>query len=293
MPEVSSTFLTVGEVAAILKLSPDQIEGCAARGELRIAQIAGERRIYRRHLDEFIDLVVGKGPPRPPEPEILAFLDQCVAVPQDQATAEQLESAGIPADRVRRYDLARAIASDAHCPPWARSGRATWWAHGYRLVVPLWDAKGRVRSVRACRLGPASASAGADPVDPAKGAEPWKPIGLVMADLAFLALLRHPSIPPGDHRYAAEAASKHGIVVACGVRSYLLQATTVQEKGFDRAPVVGVLAGAWTADLAAAVPAGCAVRILEDEGSGEHAAEEVLPTLRARGCECDIIAGTA
>jgi hypothetical protein len=91
--------------------------------------------------------------PYPPEDEVRSLWAECVPVSDVAQVREYLEGRGIAPEAVEALDLARAIPDGAAHARWASyRGNApearTWLALGFRLVLPVYDARGAVRSVR-------------------------------------------------------------------------------------------------------------------------------------------------
>jgi len=278
-------FLTLDEVASSLSLSGDEVRQCIARGELRVTRVAGQDRVFRDHLDEFAAWVL-EGGRWPPESSVHAFLDACAPVGRDALLAGWFEEAGIARSVVEAADLCRSIDTEGPLPPWARTSSGSWVEEGYRLIVPMWDRDGCLRSVRAWRRKGPEGWDGVDPLVPGTP-EHWGHEGLVMADLAALALLRHPSVPPGDHRYAVEAVSLHGLLLATTLTGYLREAAALESRGFDRSPVLGLAPESWSRAVAAAIPAGAVVRLV-----GAVADPRLVPiasSLDEKGCRVERI----
>lgn len=153
-------------------------------------------------------------------------------------------------------DLApvRAIRHDQRLSVWARFRGRAWYETGHRLIVPVFDAAGLWRSVRAIRITDGDTPKRLPPAG-------HRAAGLVLANRAAILMLR------GDLK-------PERLIVAEGEPDWLTWTTRT-----DHA-VVGVLSGAWTAEHAARVPAGCVVviRTHADE-AGEHYAAELAATL--------------
>ena len=72
-----------------------------------------------------------------------------VPVTRDRAVCSWLEGRGIPPAKVARLDLARALPLELEAPAWARRGWLRWAPNGYRVLVPLFDHRGELRSLSA------------------------------------------------------------------------------------------------------------------------------------------------
>lgn len=210
----------------------------------------------------------------PPADELAAVWASCVPVTDDPEVSGYLNGRGILAAEVARRDLARALPASAKCPAWAGTGDddrwRSWAAQGARLVVPLFDARGELRSVlarfpRKVEVGPKSL-----------GAKGYQRGGLVMANARARAWLN-----------GIDATPEHGVVLE-GETCYLLTAVgpvsgqTWASRGGSPA-FFGVFSGSWTRELADRIPDGSHVAIAtDDDDQGDAYARKIIETLRAR-----------
>lgn len=261
--------------------------GCARGGDalglVAVARGLDERRDFRRvlaaaaevagaDLDERAPARPAPALRRPPVPapswppaEAVAELwAACGSVYNDPELAEALRRRALdPADLVDR-DLARALPVSAELPPWAR-----YWRPSNRLIVALYDATGRMVTLRARRLdggdGPKAL--------PARG---FRVTGAVMAD------------PLGRLLLAGEAVAwwtERTVIVSEGEPDFLTVATHYSDASEQAPAVIGIVAGAWTAEIAARLPAGCRVVIrTHSDAAGDRYAEEIGSSLAGR-CE--------
>jgi len=274
-------FLTPGEVASVLKLPIKTIRAFIASGHLRAARFGRALRIARSDLDRLVDSVSSGAPPRPPQGEVLGFSRGCGPVNEDVETCAWLRELGLDPERIGARDLVRTVALETDCPPWARFGSADWFHSGHRVLLPLWDARGELRSLRAIRVGEARADVPAV-LDPFHESRPFPRKGLVLTEMVSLAVLRHPSAPPEDHAYAVEMVRQHGFWIVPDELQFLSLASEWRIDA-DRPGVIGVLSGAWTAELAAKIPDGCTVTLLTGAGrAGARLATTVGRSLAPR-----------
>lgn len=137
---------------------------------------------------------------------------------------------------------------------------ATWAETGHRLVVPLFDAHGAMRSVlaRAVRPSPRKSTAKGDRA------------GLIMANGLARVVLEHGALPEG--------AVPLRVVVAEGEIDFL----TCVARGTGEA-VLGMFAGSWSTEIAARIPDGAklAVRTHNDK-DGTKYAQTIVDSLAAR-----------
>lgn len=187
---------------------------------------------------------------------------------------EWLMSRGIDPKIAAERDLGRVLPGFGRkLPRWATIGGKTWAEAGIRLVLPVYDASGELAGVRGRWTGPAGVAEA--PEDGpgelearAKEVAPWgqRSAGLVFANAAGRAMLR------------GEGVSDVVTVVEGGA-DFLTLATLTD------APVIGVFAGSWTAELAARVPNGAQVLLATHaDRVGEGYARQVAATLLRR-CE--------
>lgn len=207
-------------------------------------------------------------PPRPdpeyaPSAEVAALWAAAGPCDEDEDSRWHLEGRGIDAREASQRGLARALclANGLWCPmpQWARYKGAWWPEHGYRIVIPTFDAAGAMRGVRAWRV--------------TDGDGPKR-------------------LPPAGHRAA-------GLVLANGVAAQVLRGertspvrVIVCEGEPDaiswslrdpNSAVLGVLSGSWTPEFAKRIPLGSEVivRTHHDE-AGERYASEVVKSVRER-----------
>lgn len=211
---------------------------------------------------------------RPPLHEVVALWRACGPVDDDPACAGWLRSRGLDPTTVRDLDLARAL-PECSVPRWARARGARWTESGHRLIVPLFDALGRLASMRARVV-----TAGQDRPKALAPAS-HTTAGLVMADALARRLLT------GDAD-AVELVRDVGLLVAEGGPDHLTWATRWGADGaLDRAPaVVGVESGAWTAEVAARVPDGVRVLVAtHDDATGDLYAAAIVASFGPRPVE--------
>lgn len=205
----------------------------------------------------------------PPRAEVDAFWQACRPVCDDERSTALLVARGVDVAQVVRLDIARAVPAllDA-VPRWAWYQGHKWPGSGHRVVVPVYDAQGEMRSVRGWRT-----TSGAPKRLPPAG---FKCGGLVLADARGVAMLRGELEPPR-------------VLVVEGEPDFLSWVTALV--GNDLAPAVLGLpgAGAWSSEIAERFPDGVEVivRTHHDE-AGEKYATAVNEALGAR---CRVIRG--
>jgi hypothetical protein len=171
----------------------------------------------------------------------------------DGGVTDWLSNRAINPTTCRERDLCRVL--PATVPAWA----APWQRGGYRCILPLYDAHGTMRSVRARRViegrkqGPKCLAPSGYAVR-----------GLVLADPHAVAMLRAPA--PGL------------CLIAEGETDYL----TLAARYTDTA-VVGVYAGSWTRELGARFTPESQILILTDNDTTGHAYRDaIVSTVRCK-----------
>jgi Toprim-like len=169
----------------------------------------------------------------------------------------------------RRIDSSQALArglvfhlpSNALVPSWAACGQP-WPKSGHRIICPVFDARGELRSVRAW-----SPTATERKRVAPKG---FSTSGLVLADLLGQAMLR------GD-------AKSSRVLIFEGEADLVCAASMGRLLDAERPAMIGVVSGAWTAEIAARIPDGAEVRIATDaDSAGDLYASKIAISLRAR-----------
>ena len=170
--------------------------------------------------------IVRPSPEYPPATLIRSIWGQCVRVDEDVEVSAWLESKRIDVNRVAGLDLARALPS--------RSQAASKWARGgWRLVVPLRDHTGTVKSLKARRV-----------IDGA-GPKSLSPGGFAVSGLAFFD--------------PANTAPARAWIVE-GEKKFLQLSTRIGEGE----AVFGIGSGMYTPELIARIPDDCEVIIATD-----------------------------
>lgn len=194
----------------------------------------------------------------PPLPEVEALWGLAGSVAADPVAGGHLVGRGLDARLVESLGLARAIPAGATVPTWARYRGKAWSDSGHRLLVPVVDAKGDVRSVRSWRV---EGDAAAKRLPPSG----HKATGLALANGRARALLRAP-------------ASPKQIVVVEGEPDFLSAAIT-----WPTRPILGVLSGTWSEEFAARIPTGSEVIVMtHNDRAGDRYAEQIIGTIKTR-----------
>lgn len=217
-------------------------------------------------------------PPPPAEPErtypdavqVSDLLAACGLTGNDRQVAEWLRTRDLDADQVDVLGLAYALPrASQSLPPWARFRGRSWTETGHRLIVPLHDHLGTVRSVRAGRVGYGDSPKRLPPAG-------HKVSGLVMANAMALELLRAGAWP--------DFAQDHSLVITEGEPDWMTACIR-----WPAPAHLGIYSGAWTTDIARRIPDGTNVAIWTDpDATGEKYAWAVASTLSSR---CHVIRG--
>lgn len=195
-----------------------------------------------------------------PSPEdIGAFWGILGAVNDNQDCVEMLATRLISAEEVTRRDLARAISDDTPLHRGCKFRGWDWWWTTHRLVLPVYDAQGVMRSLRgwACLSGVEQSPKRL----PLAG---YLSSGLVLANEKAAGFL-------------ASGLLGSPLLVVEGEPDYLTWATH-----WDGA-VIGIGSGWWTQEHADRVPLGATVIIAtHHDRAGDKYAEEITASLRGR-----------
>lgn len=203
----------------------------------------------------------------PPASEVRDLWLACVPVTEEPSVRAMLEARNIDPRPVHYLGAARALHPDTHpssVPLWARfRGRASvsqpWTQSGHRLLLPVYDSTGLMRSVRAWLV--------TDRADVPKRVPPsgYRASGLVLANARAVKWLRGDSFPSS-------------IVVVEGEPDYLVRAVKFSDEA-----IVGVGSGSWTDEFAARVPYGSELSLLTHlDSAGDRYADGITKSVEAR-----------
>jgi hypothetical protein len=202
----------------------------------------------------------------PPADELGGLWGAAGPVSGDAEVAACLRNRGLDPAGVDRLELSRALPANATVPRWASYQRQPWPRIGHRLLVPLFDASGAMRSVRAWRVTDHNTPKRLPPAGHRLG-------GLVLADGGGRAVLR------------GEAGPRQVVFVE-GEPNMMSWALSLDRNGQgDRVAVFGVFAGGWNDDLAARVPDGATVYVRTDHDEAGDRYAAVINTTLGHRCE--------
>jgi 5S rRNA maturation endonuclease (ribonuclease M5) len=208
-------------------------------------------------------LVTGPTIEYPPHAEVLRLLAACGDVTTEPQAAAWLLSMPLDTAVVSDLGAVAALPDKAVVPAWARFKGRPWPQAGYRLVAPLADAQGALRSVHARRTANTQTPKGLNPAGHATR-------GLVLAC-------------PRARSWSSGKASPAKVVVAEGLRDWLVAMYRNHAKGGAAATVGIVGPGSWLQAHADRVPDGCRVVVATDhDETGDKYAKRIAETLNPR-----------
>ena len=208
-------------------------------------------------------------PPPPPEPErdypeleqVMAVWAASMLVTDVPEVAAHLTARKLDPELVADLGLARAIPDGALLPRWAAYKRVSWLKTGHRLIVPMRDALGAIRSVRAWRVVD-----GDSPKRLPPGGH--KATGLVMACPIGVAMLEG-------------AVQPRRVVVTEGEPDWLTW--SIRAGAGPVTACIGIVTGSWSQSFADRVPTGAEVVIRTDhDPAGDAYAHQIFKTLRTK-----------
>jgi len=217
--------------------------------------------------DHFLD----DTPRRPPLDEVEDLWARSTALADDRAVSERLRRRALSARELDALGQGRVLPRRGSLPSWARSVGRSWRRH-HRVVVPLFDELGVMRSLHARALNRGLAKT------IRKGLMPggFAVRGLVMACPTALNMLRAGE-PPGV------------LVIAEGVTDFFSWIQDLHHRG-RTAAVMGVVSGAFTETIAARIPNGTRVVIGtdHDDAGNEMATKIAAHISKAKGNDASV-----
>jgi len=206
--------------------------------------------------------------------ELAALWRACQPCGVDIEVAALLERRGISPEWVDDFHLARALPVTARFPRWAsfrgaHPNRVSWIDSGHRLLLPVYDPMGRMRSVRAWCVR--------DTADPKR----LPPAGYASRHLVLACGLGVAMLSAGADGQGVEPGAR--VVIAEGEPDFLTWATRSSDAAESVPVVLGVVAGAWSDDFARRIPRDARVIVrTHHDPAGEAYAEAIRQSLEGR-----------
>jgi hypothetical protein len=196
----------------------------------------------------------------PPQAEVDALWESCALTIGDDAVSEYLRSRSFDPEIIDSRELARALPKRGALPRWAVCVGGDWRRTGYKLIIPMYDATGTMRAVRACAVVAVDGPKRRPPYDHKAGE-------LVMADHFGRAMLRGEIKP-------------YRVTIVEGEPDFLSRASIMND---PHGATIGIVNGSWTKTFAERVPMGARVFLRTDvDDAGDRYAREIESTLRRR-----------
>lgn len=258
-----------------------QVRGLSLRSDFAgvlaaAAELAGDAPVIHRTV---FRPEPTHGRPYPPRGQVLALWDAASRVDSCADAWELLTGRAIDVGVVGDLDLARSLPVDATVPRWARYQGGSWVGLGYRLVLPMFDHRGDMLSIRAWRVEenrdaefPVEASfeevraaqAEREPMPKRLPPAGHRSTGLVMTNAAALEMLRGKAKPTR-------------LIVAEGEPDFLTRSVTNANDA-----VIGIVSGSWGSDspFAKSVPLSTEVYLFtHPDAAGQRYREAITASM--------------
>ena len=207
----------------------------------------------------------------PPESEVRTFWGACGCVESDSEVRAYLDGRRIDARRVNDSELARVLPVSG-LPTWARP----WVTSGHRLIVPLYDDRGLMRSVLA-----RSIDAGAQ-------RKSLAPSGYGRARLLMSCPFGRWLLATGQWPEWWARSRELRVVVAEGETDFLFCAGQWSDAAEYAPATLGIMSGSWTPELAARLPDGATVVVATDHDvAGERYAALIARSFEGRAVQVE------
>lgn len=210
----------------------------------------------------------------PDEDEVAALWQDACSVEADDEARAYLEGRAVDVGLVDLYDLARVLQPRASTPSWARC-RGKSWASSHRLILPVVDYLGVVRSLRAWRCNP-------QPLDddtPKRTA----PAGKALSGLVLACPVARWVLSTGKTPTWATPKCPLDVLITEGEPDFLTWASRVSDSNPTPPAILGVVAGSWCDAIAARIPDGARVVIrTHQDPTGNKYAAEIHESLASR-----------
>jgi hypothetical protein len=214
----------------------------------------------------------------PPRNQVDALWDACVSVDRDDDALAYLGHRGVTGiDALIEHDCVRVLPKLAEVPAWARLGEAPWTVTGHRLLVPLYDWQGELRSfiARSVEFAPAVKSV---------GSRGFQRRGLVMAGTYARQMLASGAAGYLHRMEAFRLRVLEGEIN--WLRDMSMGRDGMREERWEPAAFfgsLGIFSGSFTRDVASRVPSKSVVVIATDDDKQGHAyAEQIQACLGDR-----------
>lgn len=210
----------------------------------------------------------------PDEDEVSALWQDAYPVEADDEARAYLEGRAIDADTVDLYDLARVLQPWTSAPGWARC-RGKSWASSHRLILPVVDYLGAVRSLRAWRCGP----------QPPGDDTPKRtaPAGKALSGLILACPVARWMLTTGQAPSWASPTRPFDVVIAEGEPDFMTWASRVSDANEAPPAILGVVAGSWCDAIASRIPDGARVIVrTHQDPTGDRYAAEIRESLAGR-----------
>jgi hypothetical protein len=205
----------------------------------------------------------------PPEHEVRDLWALCSPVNNVAQVAEWLRARGIDPEKIAGQDIARALPPEGDLPRWARFGSRDWIETQHRVILPLVDHRGRVRTVIARRLVAGDdAPKSVAPQRPHREHPGFRRAGTAMASAAARARL-------ADSTHRLER-----LLIAEGEIDLMTWAT---ELALPALAAIGIFSGSWSPAWAQRFAADAEIVIAtHPDEAGKRYAEQIEETLKSR-----------
>jgi hypothetical protein len=210
----------------------------------------------------------------PDKGEVFALWQDAYPVEGDDEARAYLEGRAIDPGMVDLYDLARVLQPWTSAPRWARC-RGKSWATTHRLLLPVVDYLGAVRSLRAWRCSPQPP----DDDDPKRTA----PAGKALSGLILACPVARGMLATGQAPSWAGPSRPLDVVITEGEPDFLTWASRVSDANEAPPAILGVVAGSWCDAIASRIPDGTRVIVrTHQDPTGDRYAAEIRESLVGR-----------
>lgn len=209
----------------------------------------------------------------PDSTEVMRLWESSLPATEDHDTSSWLESRGLDPVKIQSLNLARTLDKNIKLPVWASFRRRGWFTAGYRLIFPMWDAKGRMKTLHARRFN--------DHNPKAVAPSGYELRGTILACNTAKRILETGKLP--EHLSSADQLK---IIITEGEPDFLTWAT--RENPNKDYVVIGVISGSWPDDsigrnLASRIPEGSHIYIrIHGDEKGKKYVDSLTSTFKGR-----------